>query len=319
MPRTTLLDIVKANGSDPVVGLIDETTKAHPELTLAASRTIQGLNYPTLVRVGLFNGTTFRNANEGTTVGKSSYENRLVTTFIMEPRIEADKAVADAYEDGAEAWIAMEGEGAVEKAMVDLSAQYYYGRNVAAGGNAKGFPGLIDAYDAANNVVDAGGTTASTGSSVWLVKFGPKDVQWVWGMGGQLALGDVRIETIYDAIGNPLTGYVTSLLARPGLQVGSLRSVVRIKKLTADAGKGLTDAVIAAALAKFEVGVVPDVIFMSRRSRLQLQLSRGVTIFSGGAGQPNGGTSNTAPLPIESMGIPIAVTDAIKDTESLTL
>jgi hypothetical protein len=134
-------------------------------------------------------------------------------------------------------------------------------------------------------VVDAGGTTASTGSSVWLVKFGPKHVQWVWGQDGALLVPDPRIETIYDASSNPLTGYVQDMLARPGLQVGSIRSSVRIKKLTADSGKGLTDAVISLALAKFEVGVVPDVILMSRRSRQQLQASRTVTIMSGAGRQ----------------------------------
>jgi hypothetical protein len=185
----------------------------------------------------------------------------------------------------------------VEKSMVDLCAQFYYGTNTTYGGNAKGFPGLIDSYDTTNNVVDAGGTTASTGSSVWLVKFGPKAVQWVWGQDGQLLVPDPRIETIYDASSNPLTGYVQDLLARPGLQVGSIRSLVRIKKLTADSGKGLTDTLISQALALFEVGVVPDVILMNRRSRQQLQQSRSVTIFSGAGGKatPRPRTSRPSP------------------------
>jgi len=34
--------IAKANGSDAVVGLIDETTKVHPELRIGAARTIRG-------------------------------------------------------------------------------------------------------------------------------------------------------------------------------------------------------------------------------------------------------------------------------------
>src|SRR4051812_19119504 len=147
MARLNLLDIAKANGSDAVAGLIDETVKAHPELTLGAARTISGLNYKTLVRTSLFSGSTFRSANEGATVGKATYENRLVETFILNPRWESDKAVADMYEGGTSAYIAMEAESMVEKSMVDLCAQFYYGTN-ATFGNAKGFPGLIDAYDA---------------------------------------------------------------------------------------------------------------------------------------------------------------------------
>jgi hypothetical protein len=319
MPRLTLLDIAKANGSDAVAGLIDETVKAHPELTVATARTIEGINYKTLVRTSKFDGSTFRSPNEGATVGKATYENRLVETFILNPRWEADKAVADSYEDGASAYIAMEAESMVEKAMVDICAQFYYGTNTTYGGNAKGFPGVIDAYDSTNNVVDAGGTTADTGSSVWLVKFGPKGVQWVWGKGGELLVPEPRIETIYDGSSNPLTGYVQDLLARPGLQVGSVRSAVRIKKLTADSGKGLTDSLIVDALAKFEVGIVPDAIFMSRRSRAQLQKSRSVTIFSGAGSKADGKTENVGQVPTESQGIPIYVTDAIKDTEALTL
>jgi hypothetical protein len=316
--RLTLLDIAKANGSDAVAGLIDETVKAHPELTIGAARTISGINYETLVRTGLFNGSTFRTGNTGATVGKGTYENRLVDTFILNPRWEADKAIADAYEDGAPAYIAMEAESMVEKATVDLCAQFYYGRN-ATFGNASGFPGLIDSYDATNNVIDALGTTDSVATSVWLVKFGPKHVTWVWGQNGQLLVPDPRIETIFDANNKPLTGYVQDLLARPGLQVGSVRSTVRIKKLTTDSGKGLTDSLISQALAKFEVGVVPDVIFMSRRSRQQLQQSRSVTIFSGLGTKATATMENVAPLPETAFGIPIAVTDAIKETETLAL
>lgn len=315
--RQTLADIALANGSDMVTGLIDETTKAHPEIALLPARTIQGLNYKTLVRTGLPSGSTFRNANEGITVGKATYINRLVETYVFNPRWEADKAVADRYEDGAEAFIAMEAEAQVEYAMKTLASQFYYG--AGTGGNSKGFPGLIDAYDATNNVVDAGGTTATTGSSVWLVKFGSKDVQWVWGNNGSLAVDPVRTETLYDGSSLPFTGYIQELLAYPGLQVGSVRSLVRIKKLTADSGKGLTDSVIADALAKFEAGVVPDAMFMSRRSRTQLQKSRSVTIFSGNGGKATSAMENVAPLPTEAFGIPIYVTDAILDTESLTL
>jgi hypothetical protein len=133
----------------------------------------------------------------------------------------------------------MEAESMMEKSLVDLCAQFYYGTNTTYGGNAKGFPGLLDAYDSTNNVVDAGGTTASTGSSVWLVKFGPKAVQWVWGKAAQLTMPDPRIETIYDTNSNFRSRLRQDLLARPGLQVGSIRSAVRIKKLTADSRQGL--------------------------------------------------------------------------------
>lgn len=319
--RSTVLDIAKANGSDAVIGLIDETIKSHPELSLLPARTISGLNYKTLVRTGLPSGTTFRDLNQGVTVSKAEYVNRLVETFTFNPRWECDKAVADRYEDGAEAWIALEAEAQVEYGMIDLSRQFYYGNKVGGfAANSKGYPGLIDSYDPVNMTVNAGGTTANTGSSVWLVMSGPKAVQWVWGKDGLMEPSDVRKETLRDSDGNPFTGYVQEMLAYPGLQVASQRCVVRIKNLTADAGKGLTDALVAAALALFPVGWAPDLMLMSRRSRSQLQASRSVnvTIFTG-KDKPGGNVENTAALPTESQGIPIQTTDAIRDNEPLTL
>jgi hypothetical protein len=95
-------------------------------------------------------------------------------------------------------------------------------------------------------VVDAGGTTASTGIRVWFVKFGPKHVTWVWGENGKFDMSQPRIESIIDPNDSTkkFDGYVSTMLAYPGVQVGSVQSVVRIKKLTADSGKGLTDALL---------------------------------------------------------------------------
>lgn len=306
MANPTLLDIAKANGSDALVGLIDEATKTHPEIMRVPARTIKGMNYKTLVRTAN-PSVAFRNANEGTAATVGTVENRLVETFILNPRWECDKAVADRHEDGAAAFIAMEGVAILEAAMQALAAQFYYGRGT--GGDAKGHPGLIDAYDSTNMVVDAGGTTATTGSSAWLVKFGPKDVQWVYGNGGALDLSEVVEERILDGSSNPFTGYVQELLAYPGLQVGSQRSVCRIKKLTEDSGKGLTDALLYSALEKFTAGIVPDVILVTRRSLRQLRASRTATNSTGAP----------APLPTDLEGIPILVTEALTNTESLSL
>jgi len=170
-------------------------------------------------------------------------------------------------------------------------------------------------------VVDAGGTTASTGSSVWLIKTDTKNVQWVWGADGALELSDVTTQRVPDPnnAAKYLTMYLQEILAYPGLQVGSIRGVCRIKKLTADSGKGLTDAWLAQAIALFQAGIRPDLILMSRRSRSQLQQSRTVVLQGGGAGNAKGDSMALAPTPTSYEGIPIEATDAILNTESLTL
>ncbi len=304
MSMPTLLDIAVQNAADPAVGLIDEAIQATPEVMDGAARTIKGLQYKTLVC--LEDPTvSFRNANEGTAPAKARYENRLIECYIFNPRWVCDKAVADANEDGPEAYIALEGLRMTRASMKHLASQFYYG----SANDEKGFPGLIAAYDSTNMVVDAGGTAAKTGSSVWAVKWGPLDVQWVYGLNGQLALDDVSEIQASDDDGNEYTAYLQELLARPGLQVASKYSVARIKKLTEDEGKGLTDDLIAELLSKFPVGVVPDVLYMNRRSLRQLRESRTATNATGAP----------APFPSDAFGVPIKVTDSIASTESLTL
>lgn len=298
---TTLLDIAIANGSDPVVGLIEESIQVHPEIELAAARTIRGREYKTLVRTSL-PSVGFRHANEGVAATKSTYENRLVETFILDTRFEADRAVADSYEDGAEAYIAMEGIAKMEASLRTLGKQFYYGQS----NDAKGHGGLAGVVDSAF-VLDATGTTANGATSVYAVKFGVQDVTWVWGQDGMLELGEVRVESITDPNGNRYDAYVQTMVAYPGLQVGSKNSVARLCNLTTQAGKGLTDDLIYDLLGVFPAGVVPDVLLMNRQSLRQLRQSRTATNATGAP----------APMPSEVAGVPIAVTDSILLTEAI--
>jgi hypothetical protein len=320
MPDTvpTLLTIARVNGSDAIAGLIDEAARPHPEVVFLPARTIKGQNYKTLVRIAVPRGGAFRDANAGAPLVTNTYVNRLVETFIFNPRWEADKAVADRSEDGAEAFIALEAGGIMEGALSDLCEQFYYGRNAyAAGktGSVKGFPGLIDVVDAAK-VVDAGGTTAVT--SVWLVLPGPRRVQWVAGNNGGFQMDNPRIETLYRQVdgANTLqrfTGYVQELLAYPGLQVGSINSVARIKNVGTDAGKGLTDKLLFDLMATFPEGTdfAGSMILMNNRSWTQLRNSRTAVNTTGAE----------APLPESIQGpnaqIPIRVTAAIATTETI--
>ena len=298
----TLLDIAKQNGNDAVVGLIDEAQRPHPEIVMVPARTLAGLNYKTLVRTGVPTGGSFRNANEGTDAKKGTYENRLVSTYIFEPRWECDKAVADRHEDGAAAYIAQEAAAIMEGAFQDLCAQFYYGSD------GKGFPGLIHAVTAAMTV-DAGG--AADKSSVWAVRFGPQHVQWVLGNGGSFAMDDPRIESLTDAAGKKFKGYVQEMLAYPGLQVGSVYSVARIKNVGSDAGKGLTDDLLDDLLECFPDGTEPDLIVMNKRSAKQLKQSRTATNPTGKPAEWVTGVEG-----LNGRTIPIKITGGITNAEA---
>lgn len=312
----TLYDIVKMNGNDALVGLVDETAKGLPELTgeyagrripgLGSSRTVKGLSFKTIVRSGLPT-VGFRGANQGVDSGKSQYYNREVGCFPINPRWYMDVVVADKHEDGPEAALALEAAGQMQAVMQTVAKQFYYG--TGTGGDSLGHQGLVQLVDS-NYVVDASGTTDNTASSVYMVKFGPRFIQWVYGKDGKFDLSPVDRRDYTDANSKRYTAYFQELMGHVGLSVQDYRSIVRIKKLTADSGKGLTDALLADALAKFPMSLgFPDCILMSKRSWTQLKKSRTAT-------NPTG---TPAPYPQDYEGIPIVATENILDTEALVL
>jgi hypothetical protein len=313
----TMLDIAKRNGHDAITGIIEEAMKATPEVSgihpttraslpgVGDARTINGTHYKTLVRTSLPT-VDFRNGNEGVTASQSTWANRLVECFTMNPRWHVDKAVADRSEDGPAMMLADEALGQIQAIIQKMGNQFFYGRNT--NGSTKGFPGLLDVYDSTNMVVDAGGTTDSVSTSVWAVKFGPQDVRWVFGANGSMEPSEVELRDVDDSDGNPFTAYFQEMFLYPGLQVGQPdRCVARIKKLTTDSGKGLTDARLSSLMAKFPVGVRPDAIFLTNRSLYQLRDSRTATSEDG----------REAPLPMTYDGVPLVPTQSILNTETL--
>jgi hypothetical protein len=307
----TMLDVAKTYGNDAVVGLIEENIQINPEMRVFPARSIKGTSYKTLIRTG-YPTANFRRANEGAARSKSTFENRLTECFIIDSPIACDKQVADAWDGGAAQYQAIESSGVLEAVMRRVSKSIYYGNSATAVslgyGDAKGFPGFVDAYDPVDHQVDATGTTEKT--SVWAVRLGIKDIHLILGGGTVLQMLDQwRIETVYDSGNNPFTAYTNNLAGWVGLNIGSVHSLVRIKNIGTDAGKGMTDTLGQRAIEKFPAGIVPDFFIMNRRSRRQLHESRQAVATNGGR------TANEVPLPTEIEGIPILVTDAIGNNE----
>jgi hypothetical protein len=311
MPNNlTLLDLAKLNGHDPIVGLIEEVATASPEVTTIPARTIAGTSYKTVTRNSR-PAVGFRAANEGTDASKSNFTERLVECFILSSRIEVDKAIARAYEDGPEALQAIEAVGVMRAAMSAVGTQTIYGDSASS----KGFAGLqtLIGEFGSELIVDAGGTTAGTGSSVYAIKAGNTGVQYVYGNGTTFDLSAFREGDAADANGKRFAALIADLTAWIGFQCVNKYAVGRLRDLTADSGKGCTDAKIAELLSKFPVGERPTHLLMSRRSAFQLQVSRTTA--------PN--TKQEAfngilpGVPTESFGVPIIITDSIADNETL--
>lgn len=318
MSSATLLDIAKLNGNDKVVGLIEENIKFAPEVSLFPMRTVNGTNYTTGVRTGLPT-TGFRAANAGQTPSKSTFVKRLIECYIFGGNVQADVAVADAHEDGAEAFQAIEAGGVMQSALINLGKQMWYGIS----NDDKGFPGIkafltYGGTTAAGDAltVNAAGSTSSTASSVYAVKFGEKNVQLIGGRNNAFTLGDFYKQMVAGSVsGTSYEAYVAALNAWIGLQIGNENCVRRIANLTADSSHTLSDTFLAQLLATFPVGYMPDAIFMSRRSRTQLQTSRTVTLQGQGRNRPD--QPVVAPIPTEYDGVPIYATDSILNTDAI--
>jgi hypothetical protein len=301
MGYTTLLDVIKSNAANKTgIGLIDELSRRHPFMSRGTFRAIRGINYDTLVQTGASNtGGSFRKMNQGIPSATTTEELRRVETYPIQPRLP---------------FLARKTSGILETELQAHERQMFYG--YASGiGNPLGYPGLMDAYDPVNLCMDAGGTTAYTGSSVWLVRHGPDAVTGVLANEGKFEFGALRIESIADA-NDPtkfMDMYVQTLLAQIGLQVTNILAVARIKKLTSDPGHTLTDKLLMDAIALFPQDQ-PNAIYMSLRSLGHLRDSRTAT-------NPTGAPAvfPTSVKDVEGQDIPIYPTGGILNTESLTL
>jgi hypothetical protein len=292
--RLTLLDIAVIANGGPLADLIDETAGSFPEITQIGIMPIPGVTFDQLVRIAKPT-VGFRYANDGVDATRSIYANRRFECFIFDPRWECDKAVCDRNPGGAAPLIAEEAAAVLESSWEHLGKQLYYG----TGNDAKGFPGLIAIYDTTNMEVDATGTTAGEKTSVWGFRLNRNQTQFLLGMNGSLNMSAVDLRDVLGTNGKPLEAYVQSLLAHIGMKVSDLRSVGRIKNLTADSGKGLTDDLVMTLINKFPTNQGPDVLFMNKTSREQLRQSRVTDLLV------------SPPLPTESHGVPIVTTDAI--------
>lgn len=298
--KLNLLDVAKMNSSDREIGLIEEVATHAPEARVVAARSIRGTSYKTLHRTALPT-TGFRSVNKGFPASKSKFELRNVECFVLGGKVVCDRSAADACEDGKEYYQALEASGVMESAMITLGNQFYYG-NV----EESGFPGLQSLVDS-SMVHDATGSTADTGSSVYGVRFGEKNLQFVNGQGGGFSLGDFREESVEDADGNTFDAYVSYLNAWVGLQATNKYCVGRIKNITTQTGKMLDDEMLFKWLELFPSSRMPDAIFLNRRSLGQLRASRTATNATGAP----------APFPTDVDGIPIVVTDSITSTEAI--
>lgn len=271
MATFTLLDAAKL-GTDAgkTSRLVEATADAAPEVFTIAVIPSRGTSYYSAKRTGLPT-VAFRRANEGQTVTKSTFTLELKEMFRLESIYEVDRAIAHAYAGGWERFLDIEGQGHVRSALTTIGQQMFYG----TASDALGFTGLKQLLPkGAAIVVDAGGTTAATASSVYAAKIGAEHVSFAINEGTPLVPSKPISQQKRLSDGTMLPIYCGGVGIWIGLQVANENCIGRVCNVTADAGKGVTDALIASLLQKFPKGFKPDFLYMSARSLAQLRQSR---------------------------------------------
>lgn len=248
----------------------------------------------------------FRSINDGRDQGHSEDTKVSLDLALLDCSYHVDQMYADEYRYGAEAWLARESQRALQAGFFKAEQQLIYG----TGADADGFTGLADASTingaADPMVVNAGGS--SDASSVYLIRSVPAltDVTLITGNDGNISIGDTYQQMMDGSTTGIFNAYVTPVSAYLGLQIGSIYSVGRICNLDASANS-LTDDMISDAISRFPAARQPTHLAMNRRSLQQLQASRTAT-------NPTGAPAD---FPQSAFGLPIVVTDAITDTETV--
>jgi hypothetical protein len=309
----TLLDMTKQRGTDQAVGVVEEVRTFAPEVDIIRGRPIKGISYKALVRSAIPLGPAFRKANVGSSVVASKWDQRLNECFFFDGQMRVDEAVLDASEFGADWTLANEAVGVTKTKMINLGAQVYYG----TAQDAAGFPGLVSLYDANNMEVLAGGVGATT-SSAWLIVNAPDMVEFIYGKNMGLQLKQWTPQYVTDANNKQYRAFLNNLSGYVGLSFNYTKAACRIKNLNST-DKGLTDALVADALALFPVGTIPTHILCNRTQRRLLQKSR-APVQTNGASAITAATPLAYPsIPTESNGIPLYVTDSITQIEDATV
>jgi hypothetical protein len=302
----TLLDIAQLNGDSGVVPLIEKDIVIAPEVAKYPAMSIKGVSFDSVVRNTLPT-TDYALTGNGIDSSKSGYEKKTFECKWRDGQMQVPKATALADARGKEHVLALEVDGMIKAAIRKIGRVAIYGTQTP--GSTQGFPGALQVHDTTNMVVDATGTTDDVSTSVYGIKFGPEYMSLIFGNERVLSPGEWKEQMVLGANSKNMTAYVNSLDGWEGVSWQNPYCLGRIKKLTTDSGKGLTDSLIYDLFEKFlaNLGELPDALLMTPRSQNQLRKSRTATTAKG----------DPAPLPMDVGGVPIIVTNSIVNTEKL--
>jgi hypothetical protein len=330
----TLMDAAIAYDPDKkgianVAELLSQTNEMLADMPWAEANGPTG--HTSVVRTGL-PASTWRKLYEGVQPTKSSRAKITDAIGMLEQRSEVDKALAELNGMAAD-FMLDEARAHIEGMNQDMQSTVIYGDTAV---NPERFTGLaarynaLSGFEAAQNVVNAGGTTNSDHSSMWLVVWGMNTVHGIFPKGSMAGLqrDDLGLGDAFDTASpaGRYRAYMEHFVWKAGLTVRDWRYVVRICNIEVSdlAGAGLGSATQASTSATNLVRCmiaalhrVPNLrmgrpVFYANRptrealDKLAMEKSSGVAMLMDAAGQ-----FSTA-----FRGVPIKTCDALLTTEA---
>lgn len=315
------------------MGLVEEVVTYAPEIEKVFGRPIPGSFYTARVRVAYTAKAAFRKIGAGVNIGSSKYTAKRFECFNFDAQLQVDEAAAKVSNQQGDSMADLQADeaiGALRAKAILLGQQFYAGTTI----DANGFPGLIDFLNtqltetdpltgvAVDQSVDAGGSSSGKCERIWFVWMHNQGMHFLFGGEQGLDINPWTRQQVTDDTDatKKYFAWVSNINGLIGLSGAHVRAVGCIRNVDntlsgANYTKPVTDALIAQLMAKFPVGIAPNLCFMSRQSRAGLQASRTVSLLANmmtPTSRNSGAAAFVAPLPTQTAdGVEIVVTDSI--------
>lgn len=353
----TALEIAVQRNAPMSLGVLRQIISNVPLFAAFDMRTTDRTRFKTLVITGLPDVDPFRNLGDGFARGKAVLALREFGCAYVGGNVVVQLDVAREWQaenqDLDFDYFTLQASTRIEADLLKVEKQMIYGTAI----NAKGFPGLKqmtpgtiagnvmamtdtpDDADFTKTVINAGGSTASTASSAYSIRFGTLDCQLV--MGGTsgtselFQFGERRIQSMAPDPDKPdelaeheiaqYSGHiglsVSGFSGTEGALVPGQYSVRRLANLTAQDGCGMDDYKLEKLILSHPENSRPSILTMSMRSGDQWAKSRsstGSVVFVGNMGSGRDGVINRAPMrPTEYEGVPVIYTRSIRNNDAI--
>jgi hypothetical protein len=340
----------------PFTGAIfDAVQSAVPALMAFGARTSKGTKFQTLARTALPAASGFKDFGEGFVARQAAFALREFEAKLTGGMVEAETITMKRWDTDksvdAPSYFQLQVNAMMEAELLNIERCLFHG----TAQDAKAFPGLKELTpfvasnvielteepadtDYARTVIDAGGSTSSTASSVYAVVHGEMDCQLVVcnDNGGEFFyMSEPKEETQVVSEGPPVTKLrflmaqvhayfgvsVSGMNQTPNSVVPTQYSVRRLANLTAQNGCTLNDAKLELLCDSFPAGKRPTRLYMSHRSGRQWADSRSASSVTLSLGGPGNASNNTATIraarPTFFEEIPVTYTPAIGNTQAI--